>query len=266
MYDCFNRNITYLRLSVTDRCNYSCSYCMPFRPKQLLREDCVLTLAEIRSVIEAAASVGISKIRLTGGEPLVRPDIVEITKTIAQSGLFSDFGLTTNGHHLNNLAKPLADAGLMRINISLDSIDPERFRQITRFGTLSPVLEGIEAAKVAGLAPIKINCVIQDSVFEKDAQGVAAYCRQNKLEVRFIRQMDLAGGTFSKVIGGEGGDCQHCNRLRITANGIVKPCLFSETGYSIRQFGAAEALRMAIGNKPQQGSVNTRQTFYGIGG
>lgn len=88
MYDCFNRNITYLRLSVTDRCNYSCSYCMPFRPKQLLREDCVLTLAEIRSVIEAAASVGISKIRLTGGEPLVRPDIVEITKTIAQSGLF----------------------------------------------------------------------------------------------------------------------------------------------------------------------------------
>lgn len=266
MYDRFNRNITYLRLSVTDRCNFACQYCMPFRPQKFLEKDDILSMDEIETIAKEAAKSGITKIRITGGEPLMRKDIVDIVYTIAQTGLFTDIGLTTNGFFLAELAKPLARAGLMRVNVSLDAIDPNRFAEITQNNSVGMILAGIEAALEAGLTPVKINCVIDEHIFEKDAQDVASYARSRNLEVRFIRRMDLANGRFAKVIGGEGGDCHHCNRLRITANGMVKPCLFSEMGFSIRQTGVAEALRLAIGKKPERGHINPRQTFYGIGG
>lgn len=266
MYDRFSRNITYLRLSVTDRCNFACHYCMLFRPQKFMEKDEILSVAEIETIVKVAANIGITKIRITGGEPLMRKDIVDIVHTIAQTGLFTDIGLTTNGFFLAELAKPLARAGLMRVNVSLDAVDPTRFAEITKNNSVERVLAGIEAALEAGLTPVKINCVIEEHIFEKDAREVARYAQSRNLEVRFIRKMDLANGRFAKVIGGEGGDCQHCNRLRITANGMVKPCLFSEMGFNIRAVGVAEALRQAIGHKPERGHINSRQTFYGIGG
>jgi cyclic pyranopterin phosphate synthase len=127
-------------------------------------------------------------------------------------------------------------------------------------------LRGIGAAQRAGLRPVKINCVIKSTPDEDDARMVADYCMKQGLEVRFIRQMDLASGTFSVVHGGTGGHCARCNRLRLTPEGMVKPCLFSDMGYSIRELGVTEALRMALEDKPEHGTVNNINCFYNIGG
>ena len=266
MQDRYSRHISYLRISVTDRCNLKCDYCMPLRAVKHLKPELLLSGNEITAIAKEAAGLGISKIRLTGGEPLMRKDIVEIVRGIAGVDGIDDLSLTTNGTLLQGLAAPLAEAGLMRVNISLDTVRKEQYRKITRVGELQKVLEGIEAARQSGLQPVKINCVIDSSMFEKDAREVADFCRENGLQVRFIPKMNLETGKFSRVIGGEGGDCRNCNRLRITAEGIVKPCLFSNMGYSIRQFGVREALIQAVQAKPESGSINTRHTFYNIGG
>ncbi|MCK7536550.1 MAG: hypothetical protein MZV63_39005 [Marinilabiliales bacterium] len=132
--------------------------------------------------------------------------------------------------------------------------------------TIADVFRGIAAAQEAGLRPVKINCVIKSTPDEVDARAVADYCMREGLEVRFIRQMDLASGTFSVVHGGSGGHCARCNRLRLTPEGMVKPCLFSDTGYSVRELGAKEALERALATKPEQGTVNHLNGFYNIGG
>ena len=266
MLDRFNRKINYLRISVTDRCNLRCRYCMPEEGACWLKHADILTYEEIRDVVEAAVPLGIDKIRLTGGEPLVRKDIVNLVGMISAVQGVRDIAMTTNGIVLEKYAKDLAQAGLHRINISLDTVDPVKFRELTRGGDIREVFRGIEAARLAGLSPIKINCVVSASSGEPDALLVRAFCEKNGLQVRFIRQMELNAGHFSIVDGGTGGDCTHCNRLRLTSNGKMKPCLFSDLEYDIRQLGIEESIRLALEGKPEKGTVNVNNCFYNIGG
>lgn len=266
MFDRFNRSINYLRISVTDRCNLRCRYCMPEDGIRLMDHSEILSFEEIAEVVRVSVGLGIDKFRITGGEPLVRKDIAMLVRQIAAIEGVKDLSMTTNGIFLEEMAKPLRDAGLNRINISLDTVDTERFAQITRGGDLNRVLKGIEAAKDAGLHPIKINCVVLNSLGNQDAQKVREFGLKNNLEVRFIRQMNLESGEFSVVEGGEGGNCRLCNRLRLTANGMVKPCLFDEQEFSVREFGAQKALLLALDSKPLTGCFNRKGSFYNIGG
>ena len=266
MFDSYNRSINYLRISVTDRCNLRCEYCMPLEGIRLMQHPDILSFEEIMEVVKEAVGLGVDKIRITGGEPLVRKGVVDLVKMISSVAGVNDLSMTSNGQLLEQFAVPLKDARLQRINISLDTVDSARYSEITRGGDLEKVFKGIRAAREAGLSPIKINCVIRKSPEETDARLVADYCRENGLQIRYIRQMDLENGEFYVVHGGSGGDCARCNRLRLTANGMIKPCLFNDMEYSVRKSGAAEALRLALENKPACGTVNRNGEFYNIGG
>ncbi len=266
MFDNFNRRINYLRISVTDRCNLRCIYCMPAEGIRLISHDEIITYERILDVVREAVTLGIDKIRITGGEPLVRKGIVDLVRMISGVEGIKDLGLTTNGTLLEKYASSLADAGLHRINISLDTTDPVKFRKITRGGEISQVFRGIDAAIIAGLKPVKINCVVKESSSDPDAIGVKEFCKKNGLEVRFIHEMNLETGCFSLVEGGDGGNCKQCNRLRLTANGMIKPCLFSDQEYSIHELGIREALLAAIRMKPEKGLSNSNNKFHNIGG
>ncbi|NOX46694.1 MAG: radical SAM protein [Chlorobi bacterium] len=266
MFDKYNRNINYLRISVTDKCNLRCSYCMPIGGVNLISHKEILSFEEIYNVVSVGTKLGIDKVRITGGEPLVRKGIVELVGMLSSIPAITDLSMTTNGALLDRFSKPLAKAGLDRVNVSLDTMDASKFKEITRTGELSDTLKGIEAARNAGLYPIKVNCVVKESPLEPDALGVGRFCMEQGLQVRYIKEMDLGKGIFSKVIGGEGGDCIKCNRLRLTADGKIKPCLFSNLAYDIRELGTKDALSLAIGNKPESGSLNTENRFSNIGG
>lgn len=266
MYDTYNRKINYLRISVTDRCNLRCVYCMPAEGIQLLRHKDILRFDEIVEVTKVAVSLGVNKVRITGGEPLVRKSIVDLVQSLGEIRGIDDLAMTTNGILLPKYARPLAQAGLQRVNISLDTLDPAKYRLITRRGNLKDVLSGIDAAMKAGLLPVKINCVVQKNSNEPDAQQVRAFAEGLGLQVRFIPQMNLETGEFGVVEGGEGGRCGSCNRLRLTSDGKIKPCLFSDLGYDVRELGAREAILRAVINKPRSGSVNHVNHFSNIGG
>ncbi|PLX18781.1 MAG: radical SAM protein [Marinilabiliales bacterium] len=266
MFDRYNRKINYLRISVTDRCNLRCTYCMPEDGVQLLSHQDILNFDEIVEVTRAAVRKGVDKIRITGGEPLIRKGIIDLAKMIGEIDGIKDYSMTTNAILLDKYADDLALAGLHRVNISLDTLDPEKFKAITRGGDIQKVFDGVQAAKKAGLEPIKVNCVIKENNQEPDALAVAKYCKENGLHIRYIKEMDLEKGEFSVVQGGSGGDCGTCNRIRLTANGTIKPCLFSDISYSVRELGAERAIDLAIGNKPQSGLTNVTGKFYNIGG
>jgi cyclic pyranopterin phosphate synthase len=266
MRDSFNRNITYLRISVTDRCNLQCSYCIPKDGVQLIAKDKLISVSEIVEVTKEAVGIGISKIRLTGGEPLVHPEILSIIREIKAIKGITELSLTTNGVLLKSLAEKLKKAGLDRVNISLDTVDPHRFRSLTQKNELHKVLEGIEEAQRQGLTPIKINCVVFKDAPYDNINELKEFAIKNDLKVRFIHQMNLKTGEFSQVQGGDGGNCAICNRLRLTSDGNIKPCLFSAQQYSIRELGAKQALLGAIKNKPECGSFNKSNEFYNIGG
>ncbi|HBX53434.1 MAG: radical SAM protein [Bacteroidetes bacterium RIFOXYA12_FULL_35_11] len=266
MLDPYNRNINYLRISVTDRCNLRCQYCMPEEGVKRFRHEDIISFEEIVEVVKVGVSFGINKIRITGGEPLVRKGIVNLVEMLFEINGIEELTMTSNAVLLDKFALPLKNAGLMRINISLDTLDPEKYKEITRGGNIEDVLRGIEAAKNAGLTPIKLNCVVHQSSQEEDAQMVKEFAEKNNFSVRFIHQMQLDKGDFSIVEGGDGGNCAQCNRLRLTANGFIKPCLFSNIGYSIREHDIESVFRKAIAEKPACGTVNTKGDFYNIGG
>ncbi|MCF6365212.1 MAG: radical SAM protein [Bacteroidales bacterium] len=266
MYDKYKRKINYLRVSVTDRCNLRCTYCMPAEGVKLMQHKDILRFHEIVETIKYAVSSGVNKIRITGGEPLVKKGIIDLVKMIAEIDGIKDFGMTTNGILLDKYAQDLADAGLHRVNISLDTLDSEKYRKITRVGDITKVYAGIKAAKKAGLTPVKINCVIKNSVNEPDAIEIAKFCKENALQVRFINEMNLETGSFSAVKGGTGGNCSICNRLRLTAKGDILPCLFSDARYNIRELGIEKAFEKAISNKPKSGHIAVKSKFYNIGG
>ncbi len=266
MLDRYNRKINYLRVSVTDRCNLRCTYCMPESGIRLLTHKDILTYDEITEVVSEAVKLGVDKVRITGGEPLVRKGVPDLVRMIAGIEGINDLGMTTNGIMLPKFARELKEAGLHRVNISLDTLDPEKYKAVTRVGSLQDALKGIDAALEAGLVPVKINCVVKENGFEPEAQKVKAFADERGLEIRFIPMMDLHEGTFGEVIGGSGGHCASCNRLRLTSDGLVKPCLFSDEAFSIREMGAREALLAAVENKPKCGSSSQKSDFYNIGG
>jgi cyclic pyranopterin phosphate synthase len=266
MYDLYNRKINYLRISVTDRCNLRCRYCMPAEGIPLLKHSDILRFDEIMEFTQIAVAMGINKVRITGGEPLVRKGIVELTQMLASIAGIDDLGMTSNGIFLDRFAQPLADAGLHRVNISLDTLDEEKYNHITRHGKLPDALRGIAAADRAGLHPIKLNCVVKKDSHEPDAISVRQFAEAHGYQVRYIPQMDLAEGTFGRVQGGEGGHCSSCNRLRLTSDGKILPCLFSNISYDIRELGAEKAIEMALQQKPLSGTTNKTSCFSNIGG
>lgn len=266
MLDRFNRNITYLRISVTDRCNFRCQYCMPAEGVTWKNQDEILSFQEIFEVVKVGTQLGIKKIRLTGGEPLVRKDLSKLVEMISSIPEIEEIGMTTNGVLLPKYAKDLKAAGLTRVNISLDTLDPEKFRKITRIGNLEDVLNGIDAAIEAELLPVKINFVRMKGENEADEAAVRQYCDEKNLKLRFIRQMDLRTGEFYSVEGGDGGICSICNRLRLTSDGFIVPCLHSNQRYNIRELGINKAYEMALENKPKTGFGTHTHQFSNIGG
>ncbi len=266
MKDSFGREINYLRISVTDRCDLRCRYCMPAEGIDLIPMKDVLTFEEITQVAAIAVEKGVNKIRLTGGEPLVRRGIAKLVGMLSKISGVNDLAMTTNAISLSKHADDLAAAGLNRVNISLDTLRPDAFKHITRGGDIRKVFEGIAAARSAGLTPIKLNCVVSQSSSEPDAREVNKYGQENNLEVRFIKQMNFAEGSFAVVEGGQGGDCPRCNRLRLSSDGLIRPCLFSDLGFSTRELGPSQAIERALAEKPESGGKCSHNWMRAVGG
>ena len=197
--DRFGREIDYLRLSVIDHCNLRCVYCMPMRGLSFAPFPELLTAPEIETVARAAVGVGFRKFRLTGGEPTLRPDLVEIAARIASVPGVEDLAMTTNGILLPRLAKPLREAGLRRLNIHVDTLDPERLKKVMRFASIEEVMAGIAAAEDAGLLPIKINCTVTRDYNDGDVVDLARRALESDWHVRFIELMPLGGGETAHV-------------------------------------------------------------------
>jgi len=192
LIDPFGRAITYLRISITDRCNLRCAYCQPASGLQGLANDELLSIDEILRVAEAAANLGINKVRLTGGEPLVRSDIVEIVSRIAKIQGINDLSLTSNAILLGPMAQRLADAGLNRVNISMDTLNAEKYHRVTRFGDFTTVWKGILAAEAAGLNPIKLNTVVVGGFNDDEIPALARLSIEHQWHIRFIELMPVA--------------------------------------------------------------------------
>ncbi|MFA7116405.1 MAG: radical SAM protein [Bacteroidales bacterium] len=288
MKDNFGREISYLRISVTDRCNLRCVYCMPAEGVPLIHHSQILNFDEICGFVKYAVAHGIHKVRLTGGEPTVRKNITTLVSMLSSIEGIHDLAMTTNAQLLESMALELKQAGLNRVNISLDTLDPDKYRKLTRIGDIEKVFRGIAEAKKVGLTPIKLNCVLMNEPAdnnlcslpddhtnvskkktEKNQQHrvqMQKFADDNDLDLRFIHYMNLKDGSFSVVEGGRGGDCPNCDRLRLTSTGLLKPCLFSNISYDIRKLGYEKAFQEAIKNKPHHGVANTEDEFYTIGG
>ncbi|MEO8348882.1 MAG: GTP 3',8-cyclase MoaA [Acidobacteriota bacterium] len=193
--DTRGRPLGSLRVSVTDRCNLRCEYCMPERDYVWLPRAEVLTFEELARVVEAFTRLGVDRVRLTGGEPLLRRDLPRLVSQLAESGQLSDLALTTNGVLLADQARDLRAAGLHRVTVSLDTLRPERFEALTRFDRLGRVLEGLEAAAREGFSPLKIDSVVVKGVNDDEIVGLVDYARSLGAEVRFIEYMDVGGAT-----------------------------------------------------------------------
>ena len=295
MIDQYGRKITYMRLSVTDKCNLRCRYCMPEEGVCLKEHKEMLTEDEMITAVEAAASLGVKKLRITGGEPLVKRNIVSICRRAALVEGIEEVCLTTNGIYLPKLAEPLKAAGVQRINLSLDTLDPEKYAYITRRGTLEGFMAGLNAALEAGFKKVKINAVLIGGFNDDEIPRLAELTRQYPVDMRFIEMMPMydsgdfkeaafvpnarvlemlpdavaveADGGVAKLYrlpGAQGNIglisplnahfCGTCNRIRLTADGKVKPCLHSDVEYSLKgldQDGMKKVLEEAIWNKPQ---------------
>jgi cyclic pyranopterin phosphate synthase len=322
--DSFQRPINYLRISVTDRCNLRCVYCMPVGGVSALSHDDVLRYEEILTIARAAAEMGIDKIRLTGGEPLVRGGLPDLVRMLAEIGTINDISLTTNGTMLARCADELKSAGLNRVNISLDSLKPDRFKTITRSDAeLADVLKGIEAAHKVGLEPVKLNMVVIPGVNDDEVLDFAEKTIDEEWHVRFIELMPVvadmkdvpfvaasemkktieklgklepclptvgngpakyfklpnAAGTIGFITPVSEHFCFNCNRLRLTADGKLRPCLLSayevDLKTPLRQGVGTEGLKKlieeAVANKPHrhhiaEGDVPRQRPFSQVGG
>ena len=197
--DGFGRTIDYLRISVIDHCNLRCVYCMPLSGLKFSRSDDLLSPAEIERVAQAAVAVGFRKVRLTGGEPTLRPDLLEIVGRLGRLSGLRDIAMTTNGILLPRLAEPLVRAGLRRVNIHIDTLHPGRLQRVMRFGTVDEIWAGIEAAEAAGLRPIKINVVVTRGYNDDDVVDLARLTLERDWHVRFIELMPLGGGECARL-------------------------------------------------------------------
>lgn len=268
MFDSYHRKISYLRVSVTDLCNLRCTYCMPPRGVRLKARSEILSYEAIIEIAREASGLGITKIRLTGGEPLVKKDICVLVRGLKAIPCLEEVTLTTNGTLLAPLAVLLKEAGLDRINISLDTLDPERYRSITRGGDIREALAGIEAARSAGFQKTKINMVLVPGFNEDEVEAMAAFCGEKGLTLQRIHHYSLDDR-------GETGDfedaerpyaCGRCNRIRLTADGKLKPCLFSDAEIPVDLSDIASSLKRAIREKPAHGKSCTVRGIWQIGG
>ncbi|HET7747254.1 MAG TPA: GTP 3',8-cyclase MoaA [Vicinamibacteria bacterium] len=199
MKDSFGREIDYLRVSVIDHCNLRCVYCMPLRGLSFIPSPELLTAEEIETVTRAAVNVGFHKFRLTGGEPTLRPDIVDIVGRIAHVPGVRDVAMTTNAILLPRLARPLKEAGLRRVNVHVDTLHPERLKRLMRFGSLEEIREGMDAAEEAGLGPLKVNVVVTRDYNDTDVVELARQTLTRDWHVRFIELMPLGGGEAART-------------------------------------------------------------------
>ena len=231
--DNYARPINYLRVSVTDLCNLRCVYCMPEEGVPKLSHDNILRFEEIVRIVRVAVDMGIIHVRLTGGEPLVRRGIVDLVAELGRLPGLDDLSMTTNGTLLSRFAASLAQAGLDRINISLDTLQPERFRHITRRGELEDVLYGRRAALDAGLRPVKINTVVVRGLNEERLGPLTAVTANGPGPARYY-QLPGAEGTLGFISPISEHFCHACNRLRLTSDGRLLPCLLSNTAFDMR--------------------------------
>jgi GTP 3',8-cyclase len=261
MRDSFGREIDYLRISVIDHCNLRCVYCMPLRGLSFIPSPELLSAEEIELVARAALSVGFRKFRLTGGEPTLRPDIVEIVRRIAALPGVNDVAMTSNAILLPRLAKPLVEAGLRRINIHVDSLDPVRLKKLMRFGTLEEIELGIQAAVDAGLHPIKINCVVTRDYNETDVVELARRARERGWHVRFIELMPLGGGEAAHVALSQFVPTQETRARIEAALGPLQPLANAHPSDESRNYGFADGSPGVVGfispvSEPYCGSCN----------
>jgi len=265
MYDSCNRLIDYLRISVTDRCNLRCIYCMPPEGVEKKRHDQLLTLEELALAARAAGILGITKVRLTGGEPLVRHGIVELVSMIAAIPEIRHLGMTTNGTLLAPLAETLKQAGLDSINISLDTLDPDRYRQMTRGGRIEDALAGIRAAVTCGL-PVKINMVVFPETTGEEMEGMRSFAEDLGARLQRISAYALE----SAKEDGHGMErppkCATCNRIRLTSDGMLRPCLRSSLEVRFDPAHPEESIRQAVLAKPPCGGLCNDRTIAQIGG
>ncbi len=305
MKDNFGREINYLRISVTDRCNLRCRYCMPADGyNNIIPREQILSFEEITRLAEAASKLGIHKIRLTGGEPLVRHGIIDLISRISAVEGIREIGITTNGILLADMAEDLKKAGVSRVNISIDTLDAEKYARITRGGDLNRVLAGIEAAKRVGLTPVKLNVVALGGFNEDEFGDFIEMTRQEEIIVRFIELMPIGhadvGDSYGfisnqeilsrfpelvpvnnerysvsddfRLPGGKGKVgfisalsnhfCSSCNKIRLTSDGKIKPCLHSNEEIDMKgpltlsDDELLEALRASINRKVEHHLLN----------
>ena len=282
LIDNFGREISYLRVSITDRCNYRCIYCQSEKKFEFIPHQEILRFEEIVEIVQEAVNLGINKVRITGGEPLVRKGVVDFIKKLREIKKLEDISLTTNGFFLSEYAEKLKDAGLNRVNISLDSLQEEKYKKITRGGSLEKALKGISSALKAGLLPIKINTVLIRGINDDEVEDFVRLALERPLNIRFIefmpsgeevinefenkfisvqeikenlaekysfRPIDINSGNgpakYYQIKGGQGTIgfitalsqhfCKTCNRIRLTSEGKLRPCLFSNTEVDIKQ-------------------------------
>ena len=266
MKDYYNRKIDTIRVSVTDRCNLRCIYCYSDDEKKSIGD---IPISRITDIIRVAVTLGINRIKLTGGEPLVRRDIADIVYKISKIPGIEDISLTTNGTKLTDCAATLKEAGLNRVNVSLDTLDKEKFIRITGYDMLDLVFSGINEAKRVGLTPVKINTVLMDGINSNEIDDLRFFCNNNGLEFQLINQMTLDRDKklSENSSSDKPPDCKICNRIRLTADGKLLPCLFSENEIDISDFGSIEeAITKCIMLKPERGEKNSNKKMYQIGG
>jgi len=268
MLDRFDREITYLRVSVTDRCNLRCKYCMPEEGVSLKPQEEILTFEQVAEICRAASGLGIWKVRLTGGEPLVRKNIVHLIRMLKEIKGIKELCLSTNGALLAPLAPELKEAGLSRVNISLDTLDAKRYRELTRGGGIHKVLEGIEAVKKAGFPKTKINMVLIPGFNTDEIDRMFEFCQKNKLTLQRINQYSLNSSLKKRYYyeAERPPDCKMCNRIRLTADGMLKPCLFSEREIPVDFNDIESSICLAVQSKQALGQEGTRRGNWEIGG
>lgn len=318
MIDGFGRKIEYLRMSVTDACNLRCSYCMPEDATKTCPCKATLTNDEFAEIAKAAAELGVKKLRITGGEPLVRNNLIELVAALGKIDGIEDMSLTTNATLLAPVAQQLYDAGIHRINISLDTLNPEKYSEITRGGKLGDAIDGIRAAMAAGMSPVKLNTVLIGGFNDDEIEALAELTVRYPVQLRFIELMPIghtkgfgkgayipnsvvldklpqlqkvpsethsvaklyklpdALGTIGLISPLSNHFCAECNRLRLTADGCLKPCLHSAEELSVRGLHGEElksAILTAVSHKPKQHVAlsatehsESQRSMYRIGG
>jgi len=265
MFDRFDRPITYLRISVTDKCNLRCRYCMPAEGVPVRKHGELLTLEQIADVARAAVGLGVTKIRLTGGEPLVKRGIVELVRMTAAIDGLEHLAMTTNGTLLAGFAADLKIAGLDSVNVSMDTLDPERYGELTRGGRLEDAREGIRAAIAEGL-PVKINMVVLEDTGRDEIDRMRKFCSDAGTRLQLINHFELFREKSDTYAFDRPPSCERCNRIRLTADGMLKPCLHSNTEVKLDFTRLEESLREAILSKPRRGGACTNRPMPQIGG